>query len=291
MCSSSSSIAALIGQAFIEDNTEADVTTQSLCEGLGNDSPIKGALIAQQPMIVCGLGVVEAVFSYSLSPEDICFEKKVSDCQRIGAGEVLGYITTRPNILLSRERVALNFFQRLCGIATLTAEYVKRVEGCNARIVDTRKTVPTLRALDKYAVRCGGGYNHRFSLGDGCLIKDNHIKIAGGITNAVAAVRKSKKLSHLIKIEVEAESMQDVKECIDAEVDCILLDNMDTAQLKEAVVFINGRALVEASGGITLSNVRSVAETGVDLISVGGLTHSPRASDISLEIETSRVKE
>lgn len=285
MLSSCSSITALIKQALIEDNTEADVTTRALLEGLGGYGHVKASLIAKQSMVVCGLGVVEDVFSYSLPPKEIVFKGHACDGQRIESGCIIGYIKARPEILLSRERVALNFFQRLCGIATLTAEYVKRVGDCKARIVDTRKTIPTLRVLDKYAVHCGGGCNHRFSLGDGCLIKDNHIKIAGGIKKAVSAIRDSKKLSHLLKIEVEAENIQDVKECIKAEVDCILLDNMDASQLRESVELINGRMLVEASGGINLSTVRSVAETGVDLISVGALTHSPIAADISLEID------
>jgi nicotinate-nucleotide pyrophosphorylase (carboxylating) len=184
--------------------------------------------------------------------------------------------------LLKAERVALNLVQRLCGTATLTAKFVERVRPFPVRILDTRKTTPGLRMLEKYAVRTGGGYNHRFNLGDGVLIKDNHIQACGSIKNAVTRMRE--KIPHTMKIEVETSDMDQVRECLLCGVDIIMLDNMDTSTMREAVKLADGRALLEASGGIDLDNVRGVAETGVDYISVGALTHSAPACDISMRL-------
>ncbi|MBM2838522.1 MAG: nicotinate-nucleotide pyrophosphorylase, partial [Deltaproteobacteria bacterium] len=184
--------------------------------------------------------------------------------------------------LLTAERVALNLLQRLSGIATLTRQYVKKTEGTTARIVDTRKTTPGLRALEKYAVRIGGGKNHRFGLFDGILIKDNHIAAVGSLTEAVKRARE--KAPHTMKIELETENLDQVREAISAGAEIIMLDNMGIETMKKAVRLINGKALIEASGGINLNNVRQVAETGVDLISVGAITHSARSMDISMEI-------
>jgi nicotinate-nucleotide pyrophosphorylase (carboxylating) len=178
--------------------------------------------------------------------------------------------------------VALNLVQRLCGIATLTQAFVKRIEGLPVRITDTRKTTPGLRVLEKYAVRVGGGHNHRFNLADGVMIKDNHIAACGSIAAAVKRVRQQ--APHTLKIEVETENLTQVKECLAAGVDIIMLDNMSAAAMKEAVQFINGRALIEASGGVTLENIREIAGTGVDIISIGALTHSAPSSDISMEL-------
>jgi nicotinate-nucleotide pyrophosphorylase (carboxylating) len=183
--------------------------------------------------------------------------------------------------LLKAERVALNLLQRLCGIATLTASFVEEVRGYPARITDTRKTTPGLRVLEKYAVQAGGGSNHRFNLTDGVLIKDNHIAACGSITEAVARVRV--RVPHTIRIEVETENLQQVNECLDCGVDIIMLDNMDLASMREAVALIAGRALVEASGGVKLANVREIAATGVDIISIGALTHSAPSCDIGMD--------
>jgi nicotinate-nucleotide pyrophosphorylase (carboxylating) len=193
------------------------------------------------------------------------------------------YITGNARTMLKAERTALNLLQRMCGIASATRKIADILKGSKAKIVDTRKTAPGLRYLDKAAVRLGGGTNHRFCLSDGVLIKDNHIKAAGGITAAVKRARAH--IPHTIKIEVETESMEQIKEALLAGADIIMLDNMSPEAMKEAVDYINGRALTEASGNITVENVEIVARTGVDLISSGSLTHSVRAADISLKFE------
>lgn len=207
----------------------------------------------------------------------------MEDGRRAGPGDILLRLRGPARDLLRGERVALNLTQRLCGIATLTRKYVDCVAGLKARITDTRKTTPGLRMLEKYAVRVGGGSNHRFGLSDGVLIKDNHIAACGSIGEAVSRVRA--RAPHILRIEVEAESLAQVRECLDSGVDIIMLDNMGIDEMKEAVRLIGGRALVEASGGVTLETVRRIAETGVDFISVGRLTHSAPASDISMDVE------
>jgi nicotinate-nucleotide pyrophosphorylase (carboxylating) len=186
--------------------------------------------------------------------------------------------------LLKAERVALNLVQRLCGIATFTSQFVEKVKPLPVRILDTRKTTPGLRMLEKYAVRAGGGYNHRFNLADGVLIKDNHIQACGSIKDAVARMRE--KVPHTMKIEVEASSMDQVRECLSCSVDIIMLDNMDPGMMRNAVILADGRVLLEASGGISLDNVREVAETGVDYISIGALTHSAPSCDISMRLKS-----
>jgi len=186
-------------------------------------------------------------------------------------------------MLLQGERVALNLLQRMCGIATLTARYVAAVKGTRARVVDTRKTTPGLRVLEKYAVRVGGGTNHRTGLYDGVLIKENHIAAAGGITEAVRRARSY--IPHTMKVEIETETLAQVAEALAAGADIIMLDNMELAAMREAVLLIGGKALVEASGGVNLETIRGIAETGVDIISVGALTHSARAMDISMLLE------
>jgi len=188
--------------------------------------------------------------------------------------------------LLKAERVALNLVQRLCGIATLTSRFVDKVKPLPVRILDTRKTTPGLRMLEKYAVQVGGGHNHRFNLADGVLIKDNHIQACGSIKNAVNRMRE--KIPHTMKIEVEVSSMEQVRECLSCAVDIIMLDNMEPAMMREAVKLVGGRALLEASGGINLDNVRQAADTGVDYISIGALTHSAPACDISMRLRSNR---
>jgi nicotinate-nucleotide pyrophosphorylase (carboxylating) len=203
---------------------------------------------------------------------------------RAEKGDVIAEVVGSLYNILQAERVALNIFQRMSGIATLTAKYVEAVRGTKAKIIDTRKTMPGLRVLDKMAVRIGGGCNHRTGLYDGVIIKDNHIEAAGGITSAVKAQRKH--LPHTLKIEVETKNMQEVKEALKCGVDIIMLDNMSVPAMKKAVDFVVGRAILEASGNVNLQNVSAIAATGVDLISIGELTHSVRTADISLKIKS-----
>jgi nicotinate-nucleotide pyrophosphorylase (carboxylating) len=197
-------------------------------------------------------------------------------------GQQIAEVEGSVRSILSGERLALNLLQRLSGIATRTNQYVQAIAGTKARVVDTRKTTPGLRLLEKYAVRVGGGHNHRYALYDAVMIKDNHIKGAGGIKQAVDAARAT--IPHTMKIEVETESLEQVREALEAGADIIMLDNMELERMKEAVALIAGRAVVEASGGVTLETIRSIAETGVDVISVGALTHSVKALDISLDL-------
>lgn len=270
-------IKTFIANALSEDIGPGDITTEALV------SPrIKGKaeIIAKERLILAGIDVAGEVFrQINLS---VLFSTKHADGNELSKGTLIATISGQLASILTAERVALNLLQRLSGIATLTREYVKEIEGTKARIVDTRKTTPGLRALEKYAVRVGGGKNHRFGLFDGILIKDNHIAAVGSIKEAMKMAKEM--APHTLKIEVETENLEQVKEALAAGVDIIMLDNMDTNTMKEAVKLIKGRALVEASGGINLSNVREVAETGVDFISVGAITHSARAMDISMEI-------
>lgn len=267
----------LIAKALIEDIGPGDITTETL---IPTDVSGKAEIIAKESLILAGIDVASKVFHQIDS--DMSFVGNHSDGQELPSGTVIATISGSLVSLLTAERVALNLLQRLSGIATLTREYVKKIEGTKARILDTRKTTPGLRGLEKYAVRAGGGKNHRFGLFDGILIKDNHIAAVGSINEAVKRARI--KAPHTLKIEVETENIEQVREAISAGADIIMLDNMGIETMEEAVKLINGKALIEASGGINLNNVRQVAETGVDFISVGALTHSARAMDISMEI-------
>jgi nicotinate-nucleotide pyrophosphorylase (carboxylating) len=239
-----------------------------------------GILYAKEAGIIAGLPVAEQVF-WAIDPS-LSFQALVAEGTRVEKGQQIAEVSGSVRSILSGERLALNLLQRLSGIATRTSEYVQAIAGTNARVVDTRKTTPGLRFLEKYAVRVGGGHNHRFALYDAVMIKDNHIKGAGGISQAVAAARSV--IPHTMKIEVETESLAEVQEALQAGADIIMLDNMPLEQMKEAVQLIAGRAIVEASGGVTLETIRPIAETGVDVISVGALTHSVRALDISLDL-------
>jgi nicotinate-nucleotide pyrophosphorylase (carboxylating) len=268
----------IIENALEEDLGWGDVTTDST---IPEAATIKGNLIAKAEGIVCGIEVCRRVFE--IVDKDIEFQTLVKDGQRVYKGEVLAVINGNAGSILKGERTALNFFQRMSGIATMTEKYVSKITGFKARIVDTRKTAPGLRILDKYSVKVGGGFNHRFNLSDMVLIKDNHIKAAGGITPAVEAAKAN--VSHAVKIEVEVESIKELMEAIDAQADIIMLDNMSLDMMREAVSITRGRVLLEASGNMALEgdrNVRSVAETGVDIISVGALTNSVDSLDISL---------
>ena len=267
----------IIKSALAEDIGTGDITTQATV------SPKKkgrAVAVAKENFVVAGLEVFEAVFQ-CLDP-DIVVRKVVADGSRVRKGAVLARVEGRLSAILQAERTALNFFQRMCGIATLTAAYVDAVGKTKAKIYDTRKTVPGLRIVDKMAVRLGGGTNHRFGLFDAVLIKDNHIEAAGGIAAAVAARKKHWKRS--CKIEVETKNLREVKEALVCGADIIMLDNMTSHAMKKAVDWVAGRALIEASGNVTLKRVRDIASTGVDMISVGALTHSVRAADISLKI-------
>lgn len=267
----------LINRCLSEDIGTGDLTTNSIVPG---DAVANGFIVAKEAGVVAGLPVAEMVFR-RLDPA-IVFRAGVLDGQRVARGALLAEVCGKARAVLTGERLALNFIQRLSGIATQTARLVEMVAGEKACIVDTRKTTPGLRMLEKYAVRVGGGRNHRFGLYDAVLIKDNHIKLAGGIGVAVASARRY--IPHTARIEVEAEDLAGVQEALDARVDIIMLDNMSPAEMGKAVTLVAGRALLEASGGITIENIRAVAAAGVDLISVGAITHSAPSLDISLDV-------
>jgi nicotinate-nucleotide pyrophosphorylase (carboxylating) len=260
-----------------EDIGFGDLTTEAI---FTPDQIGEAHFVAKDAFLTAGLEVAARVFQ--LRSPAISVRETTPDGRQAKAGDLLLKVSGPVSDLLQAERVALNLAQRLCGIATLTARFVELVRPLPARIVDTRKTTPGLRVLEKYAVRVGGGHNHRFGLADGILIKDNHIAACGSITEAVRRVRS--RAPHTLKLEVEAATLAQVEECLACGVEIIMLDNMEPARMREAVALVAGRALLEASGGITLANVRRVAETGVDLISVGALTHSAPACDISMRL-------
>jgi nicotinate-nucleotide pyrophosphorylase (carboxylating) len=267
----------IVEYALREDLGDGDLTTNALATEK-RDS--KAVIRAKSSGVIAGLPIAKRVFQ-KLDPTVVCVDN-IGDGERIKPGDVLSEINGSTRAILSGERLALNILQRLSGIATLTSRYVKAVEGLPVKILDTRKTAPGLRMLDKYAVSVGGGYNHRFGLFEMVLIKDNHIEIAGGISEAVEAIRR--KYRHKYKIEIETSGIEEVKEALIAGADIIMLDNMTPEQLRKAVKLVDKHALVEASGGIKLRNVREIAETGVDFISVGSLTHSAPALDIGLYV-------
>ena len=267
----------IIEQALLEDIGTGDITTESI---IPSNLKAKGIIKTSEEGIVAGLDIICLVFK-KLDPE-ICFQSKIKDGNKILPGEILAEITGPARTILKGERVALNFLQRMSGIATITSKFCQKAKDLPVRIVDTRKTTPGLRILEKYAVRMGGGHNHRFGLYDAVLIKDNHIAVAGGIKSAVNSVQKQ--ISHTVKIEVEVENLSQLQEALKVQVDIIMLDNMDLETMKEAVKMVKGKTLIEASGGITLEKVRKIAQTGVDLISIGALTHSVKALDVNMEI-------
>ncbi len=271
-------VSELIEMALEEDIGTGDITTDSL---IPFDASGKGIIVAKEDIILAGLDVARLVFE-RLDPR-IRFGSMHRDGDEIVSGEQILQVEGSLRALLKGERVALNFLQRLSGVATNVRSYVKALEKFSIRLVDTRKTTPGFRILEKYAVRIGGANNHRMGLFDGVLIKDNHITACGSIKKAVESARKD--LSHLMKIEVEVSDLAGVREALSAGADIIMLDNMDIAHIREAVSVIQGRALVEVSGGITLRNIKDIACTGVDMISVGALTHSARAVDLSMRIQ------
>jgi nicotinate-nucleotide pyrophosphorylase (carboxylating) len=240
------------------------------------------ALVTRVPGVIAGLQPAETAF-HLLDPQ-ARLEIRIGDGERAPANAIVGRVTGKARALLAAERVALNFLGRMSGIATLTRQYVDAVGGCRARIIDTRKTTPGLRAFEKYAVRAGGGMNHRTGLFDAVLIKDNHIVVAGGVGPAIAAARA--RAGHMVKIEVEVDTLAQLAEALGHGVDAVLLDNMSPKQLQDAVRLVAGRAITEASGGVTLDTVRAIADTGVDLISIGALTHSAPVLDLGLDFES-----
>lgn len=271
----------LIRQALLEDGAEADITTLSTIPA---EQQARGTIVTRQTGVVAGLSV--AAETFHLFDPQISVKLLVEDGASVQAGQELVHLSGPARSLLSAERVALNFLGRLSGIATLTAQCVSALEGTHTRILDTRKTTPGLRALEKEAVRLGGGQNHRFGLNDGVLIKDNHIKAAGGIAQAITAARRY--AQHLLKIECECETLAEVEQAVQAGADVILLDNMSVEMMNSAVEFVrhaDPRVLLEASGniGTNTTKLAAVAATGVDFISLGALTHSAPNFDISLE--------
>ena len=274
-------IQGIIETALREDIGAGDITTTATVDKKAEGS---AEIIVKEGLIVAGILIAEAVFK--TVDAGIAFKAFVKDGESVKKGKTIARISGRLSSLLAGERVALNFLQRLSGIATLTSYFVAKVKGCRAKILDTRKTTPGLRILEKYAVRMGGGFNHRFGLCDGILIKDNHIAAVGSIMEAVLRAREN--IPHNMLIEVEAKNLDEVRGAILAGADVIMLDNMKPAVMKQAVKIIGKKALIEASGGVNLQNVMVIAKTGVDFISVGALTHSARAVDMSLEVISSR---
>ncbi len=267
----------VIERLLTEDVGPGDLTTRLT---VPNEVRARGEIAGRSEGVMAGLPVISEVFR--AIDASLTVEPRVGEGERISAGQTLGTVCGSAAAILTGERVALNLLQRMCGIATMTRRFVDMVAGTHATIVDTRKTAPGLRLFDKYAVRCGGGRNHRFGLFDGILIKDNHIQAAGGVGAALDAVRER---PHPLRIEIEIDGLHQIPEALAGGAELILLDNMPPEELTRAVEAIGGRALTEASGGITLASVRAVAETGVDYISVGALTHSVPALDIGLELE------
>ena len=264
----------LIETALKEDIASGDITTNSI---ISEDETAEGYLLAKVDGIVAGLNVAEMVFKKL--DENFEFTPLVEEGEKVRTKTKIAEMRGNLRALLSGERTALNFIQRISGIATETQRYVHALEGTKTKLLDTRKTVPGFRLLDKYAVKMGGGTNHRIGLYDMVMIKDNHIKAAGSIKEAVNKVREN--ISEAIKIEVETTNLKEVKEAIECEADIIMFDNMETAEMAKAVELINGKAKIEASGSMHLQRLKEVAETGVDYISVGALTHSIKAMDIS----------
>ena len=268
----------LVDRALAEDLEGGDLTTEAT---VGAEVRARGSAAARASLVVCGGRVFERVFQ-RVDPS-VTFDARLADGARAGAGDVLWVVEGSARAILQAERTALNFVQRMSGVATLARRYADALpEGSQTRVTDTRKTTPGLRALERYAVRTGGAYNHRDALGSAVLIKDNHIEAAGGVAAAVAAARRN--APHTSRIEIEVESLGALDTALDAGADIVMLDNFDPEQIALAVERARGRALVEVSGGVTLERIGTLAEAGVDVISVGALTHSAPAADIALDI-------
>lgn len=268
----------IIKTALMEDINYCDVTTDYL---IPENQIGEGRLMAKADGIVCGVEVAARVFT--MLDENMKIEILMHDGECVKSGDDIMKLKGKTTVLLKGERTALNLIQHMSGIATVANKYVRIIEGTKASIADTRKTLPGLRPLQKYAVICGGAKNHRYNLSDAAMLKDNHIDAAGGITAAVTRLRS--KIGHMTKIEVETRTLDELKEALEVGVDIIMLDNMSPELMEQAVEITNGRALLEASGGITDETLRAVAESGVDIISIGALTHSVKAFDISMYIK------
>jgi nicotinate-nucleotide pyrophosphorylase (carboxylating) len=272
----------LVEQALEEDLGRGDVTSDLL---VPSDAAARAVLRSRSEGVIAGLDV--AAMAFAVTDAQVHFAALIRDSDTVAAGWDLAVVSGAARSLLRAERVALNFLQRLSGIATLTSRYVGAVRGARARIVDTRKTTPGLRSLEKYAVRAGGGFNHRRDLSDAMMIKDNHLAVIGALgLSLTAAIKQAREsLPHTLKIEIEVDRLDQIAGALAAGADIILLDNMSTEDLRSAVAAINGRAIIEASGGVNLGVVSEIAATGVDVISVGALTHSAPALDIGLDFE------
>ena len=267
----------LIKTALLEDINYVDITTDYL---IPEDQENEAKFLAKADGVLCGIEVALRVFT--LIQPDFQYEVFIHDGEEVKKGDIIAKIKGKTRTILKGERTALNLLQHMSGISSMTNRIVKIVEGTNASIDDTRKTLPGMRPLQKYAVTVGGGKNHRFNLSDAAMLKDNHVDAGGGITNAVTKLRT--KLGHMAKVELEVRTLDELREALSVDVDVIMLDNMDNDTMREAVKIADGKALLEASGGITEETIRDVAETGVDIISIGALTHSVKAFDISLKI-------
>ncbi len=268
----------IITTALMEDINYIDVAADNL---IPEEHKSSAYYVAKDTGVVCGIEVAKRVFE--LSGGDVDFRILIKDGTKVQKGDIIAEMEGSTLTLLKGERTALNLLQHMSGIATATNKCVELVAGTKTSVTDTRKTLPGLRALQKYSVTVGGGKNHRFNLSDCAMLKDNHIDAYGGITPAVTALRE--KIGHTIKIEVEVRTLDELKEALDNKVEIIMLDNMTNDEMKKAVEITDGRALLEASGNITVENIRSVAETGVDIISLGALTHSVKCFDISMKIK------
>lgn len=267
----------LIKTALLEDINYVDITTDYL---IPEDQENEAKFLAKADGVLCGIEVALRVFT--LIQPDFQYEVFIHDGEEVKKGDIIAKIKGKTRTILKGERTALNLLQHMSGISSMTNRIVKIIEGTNASIADTRKTLPGMRSLQKYAVTVGGGKNHRFNLSDAAMLKDNHVDAGGGITNAVTKLRT--KLGHMAKVELEVRTLDELREALSVDVDVIMLDNMDNDTMREAVKIADGKALLEASGGITEETIRGVAETGVDIISIGALTHSVKAFDISLKI-------
>lgn len=268
----------IITTALMEDINYMDAAADNL---IPPEHKSSAYYVAKDTGVVCGIEVAKRVFE--LAGGDVDFKILLADGTKVNKGDIIAEIEGSTLTLLKGERTALNILQHMSGIATATNKCVELVAGTNASVTDTRKTLPGLRALQKYAVTVGGGKNHRFNLSDAAMLKDNHVDAYGGITAAVTELRKH--IGHTVKIEVEVRTLDELKEALENKVEIIMLDNMSCDEMKEAVAITDGRALLEASGNVTADNIRSVAETGVDIISLGALTHSVKCFDVSMKIK------
>lgn len=268
----------IITNALMEDINYIDAAADNL---IPPEHESSAYYVAKDSGVVCGIEIAKRVFE--LSGENVTFKILMADGTKVKKGDIIAELEGSTLTMLKGERTALNILQHMSGIATATNKCVELVAGTKAAVTDTRKTLPGLRALQKYAVTVGGGKNHRYNLSDAAMLKDNHIDAYGGITAAVTALRE--KIGHTVKIEVEVRTLDELREALDNKVEIIMLDNMSCEEMKEAVEITNGRALLEASGNVTAENIRSVAETGVNIISLGALTHSVKCFDISMKIK------